>query len=122
MATGAATERSLGKLHSKLTEVFIRVLNRYEDRLAVMTAVREGNAEVTGEIESEVLDELFNEGAMPNPAMLGAISKFLKDNEISFDTEQVNELGSLERRLKEQREKRGNVVSLSNLPRVAEGG
>lgn len=117
MAKGAAKQETLGKLHNKLTEVFIKVLSRYEDRLDAIEKINRGEIDL-GE---EMLTELFDEGAMPNPAMLSAVSKFLKDNEISFDTEQMQELGSLERRLKEQREKRGNVVSLNNLSRVADG-
>lgn len=117
MATGAARESALGKLHSRLTDVFIKVLERYEDRMALAKRIEDGEVS----IEGDMLEELFSDGAMPNPAMLSAVSKFLKDNEISFDTDQVNELGSLERRLAEQRGKRTNVTTLATLPRVANG-
>jgi hypothetical protein len=117
MARGAAKESSLGKLHLKLTELFIKVLQRYEDRMAVGARIDAGEID----LEADMIDELFNDNVMPNPAMLGAISKFLKDNEISFDTEQLEELGSLERRLAEQRKKRDNVTTLANLPRAVSG-
>lgn len=109
MAKGAAKEQSLGRLHSKITEVFIKVLDRYEARLDVIGEI------AVEEIEDEVLRELMEDGAMPNPAMLSAITKFLKDNDIGFDTEKITELSDQERRLKERREKRGNVVSLTTL-------
>lgn len=121
MAKGAATEGHLGKLHSKLADVFIKVLTRYEGRLDVIERYQAGDLEVTDQIEQEMLDELFSEGAMPNPAMLSAISKFLKDNEITFDTEQVDQLSSLERRLSERRQNRQNVVKLMTLDRVQDG-
>lgn len=116
MARGASNESTLGKLHSRLTEVFLRVLSRYEDRLAMADRINSGEVN----IEDEMIAELFNDNSMPNPAMLSAVSKFLKDNEITFDTEQLNELSGLERRLKDMQSKRGNVVSLTNLPRVAD--
>lgn len=109
MAKGAAKEQSLGKLHAKITDVFIKVLERYEARLIALDSID------PDEMEDEVLRELFEDGAMPNPAMLSAVTKFLKDNDIGFDTEKLAELSDQERRLKERREKRGNVVNLTSL-------
>ena len=109
MAKGAATERKLGKLHEMLTELFIKQLERYSAQLDAVDKID------PNELESEVLAELLNNGFEPSPAMLSAVSKFLKDNEIMYDTEQLEELSSLERRLKDKREKRGNVISLGNL-------
>ena len=115
MARGAAKEQSLGRLHSKLTDVFLKVLQRYEDRMELVQRIDAGEIS----IEDEMIQQLFDENSMPNPAMLGAVSKFLKDNDISFDSEKLDELGSLERRLAEQRAKRSNVTTLATLPRVA---
>lgn len=109
MAKGSATEKALGALHAKITEVFQKVLARYEARLDVLEAVK------AGEFEAEMLGELMDDAAIPNPAMLSAITKFLKDNEISFDTEQITELSDQERRLAERREKRSNLVNLTTL-------
>lgn len=109
MAKGAAKEKQLGALHAKITDVFIKVLSRYEERLDKIESID------PDEFENEMLEELFNENAMPNPAMLSAVTKFLKDNEISFDTEKLAQLSDQERRLKERRDKRGTVVSLSTL-------
>lgn len=115
MSTGAAKEKALGRLHSKITEVFLKVLQTYETRMDAVEALK------SGELEAEMLDELFAEATMPNPAMLSAITKFLKDNDIGFDSEKLNELSDQERRLAERREKRGNIVSLTTLDAVADG-
>jgi hypothetical protein len=116
MATGAAKEKQLGALHSTITAVFIKVMKRYEERLDKIETID------PSDFESEMLEELFSENAMPNPAMLSAVTKFLKDNEISFDNEKLAELSDQERRLAERREKRGNVVSLSTLAPEASHG
>ena len=79
MAKGASTELQMGKLHLKLTELFLNILNKYENDLSAMDNVGE-----------ELLDELMAEGNMPNPAMLGAIAKFLKDNSISLESEALD--------------------------------
>jgi hypothetical protein len=114
MAKGAAKEQQLGKLHAKITEIFLKVLDKYHKQLDFIDGID------AGDIENEMIAELLSEGSMPNPAMLSAITKFLKDNDIGFDTEKLSELSDQERRLKERREKRGNLVSLSDLKPKAE--
>jgi hypothetical protein len=52
--------------------------------------------------------------------MLSAISKFLKDNEIMYDSEEIDQLSSTQRRLAEMKKKRGNVVTLDNIPLAEE--
>jgi hypothetical protein len=111
MAKGAAREAKLGKLHSTLTQVFIRVLDRYLEQMEPVS---------DGQIEDEVVDEVL-ELFEPNPAMLSAISKFLKDNEIMYDSEELDQLSATQRRLQEMKKKRGNVVTLDNLPLAEEG-
>lgn len=115
MAKGAANEGRLGTLHSKITEVFIQVLERYETRLDLREQLS------TDDLQEEILAKLLDMDFEPNPAMLSAITKFLKDNEISFDTEQLEQLSDQERRLKERREKRGSIASLSTLKVVGDG-
>lgn len=114
MSKGAATENNLGSLHSKITDVFQKILERYEARLDCIEMV------TPEQIEDEMIREIFEDGALPNPAMLSAITKFLKDNEISFDSEQLNELSDTERRLQERRERRGNITSLTTLKAVGD--
>lgn len=111
MAKGAATERTLGALHSRLAEVFTKVLEKYERSLDRI------NRE---DIEESMLEELIK-NSEPSPAMLGAISKFLKDNEIGFDSEEIDKLSSTEKRLKDRRERRKQMgINLSVVPAVEE--
>lgn len=117
MARGSANEKALGSLHAKITAVFQKVLARYEARLDVLDTASEGKLE----LESEMLEELMADAAIPNPAMLSAITKFLKDNDISFDTEQLTALSDQERRLAERRDKRSNLGNLTQLQLVGNG-
>lgn len=88
MAKGAATEKVLGTLHSTLTDIFTKVLEN--------------------ELEQDVIET--------SPAMLSAISKFLKDNEISYDSEQIDALGELEAKLKEKKANRPSFSNVTELP------
>lgn len=97
-----------------VTKVFLRVLEKYHKQLDFIDGLD------ADDLENEMIAELLADGAMPNPAMLSAITKFLKDNDIGFDTEKLAELSDQERRLKERREKRGNIVSLTDLHPQAE--
>jgi hypothetical protein len=114
MAKGAATEKALGNLHAKLAAVFEKILLKYEQRLDAVDAVD------PSDVEDEMLKELLDEGAMPNPAMLNAIASFLKNNEIRFDDEQVDRISALKQGLEERRAKRQNVTELSRLRVVGE--
>lgn len=108
--TGAAKKADLGVLHNTLTKVFTKVLQGYERQL---------DAEL--DVEADMIDELVDSGVTINPAMLTAISKFLKDNEVMFDSEEIDELSSLERRLQDKKKQRDNVVSLKNIQEVGNG-
>lgn len=114
MSRSAATEEILGGLHSKVADVFLKVLETYEKRLEAVDAVD------TSDLKDELLSELFKEGIMPNPAMLSAITKFLKDNEISFESEKLDALSSQERRLRDRRSKRSDLSTLTTLKVVGD--
>ena len=114
MAKGAATEKALGGLHAKLASVFEKILLKYEKRLDAFETID------PSQVEDEMLKELLDEEAMPNPAMLNAISAFLKNNEIRFDDEQVDKISALKQGLEERRAKRANVTELSRLRVVGE--
>ena len=107
MAKGASTEQSLGNLHNKLTQLFLNILQKYENDLSAM-----GNA------EDELLDAVMDDGMMPNPAMLGAITKFLKDNAITLETEALSELSEMEERLAAKKRNRPNLKSVTTLPLI----
>lgn len=98
MSKGAAREEVLGELHSKVAQVMKNALDR-ADKMATPS-----------EDEDAIVVEV-------NPALLTAVTNFLKQNQITVDTSsEVEELSATERRLREKREKRGNVVSLMDLP------
>jgi len=110
MAKGAANEAVLGDLHAKTAQVFTRILETYETRMRI--------AEVCGEVKEPtetMLKALMDANLEPNPAMMGAITKFLKDNSIAFDTEQVEALSDTEQRLAARRRQRANLVNLTDL-------
>lgn len=117
MAKGAAKEESLGRLHSHLANVFTKVLEKYERGLEALDAIPRD------EVEGDLIEALM-ELSEPNPAMLSAISKFLKDNDIGMDTDEVEQLNATERRLAERREARKKAgINLSVVPHVgAENG
>ncbi len=95
MSKKAAQAPEVGELHSLLTKVFKAVLNKYESQI---------------------------EDSDPNPAMLSAVSKFLKDNEIMYDSSEINELSNQQRRINSLREARkGKIVSISDIPAVDNG-
>lgn len=110
MAKGAAKETKLGKLHDRLADVFIRVLERYETRM---------KAPSQEDLEADMLDEILE--FEPSPAMLSAIAKFLKDNEIGIDVDQQDKLSATQMRLddlKNRRAGRADVTSLTSLSPV----
>ena len=101
MAKNSANEAALGTLHAKVAQVFQQVLETYEKRLAIANTV--GNTE---ELSETMLSALLDANLEPNPAMMGAITKFLKDNSIAFDTEEVTALADTELRLAQRRKQR----------------
>lgn len=112
MAKGAASEEALGGMHSLLARVFIKTLEKYERQLDEIG--RE-------EIESDLVEAMM-EKFEPNPAMLSAVAKFLKDNDIGLDSEEVDALNATERRLSESRERRRSAgLNLSLVPHVEAG-
>jgi hypothetical protein len=115
MAKGAAKQEALGGLHKVLTIVFQRTLDTYLQKIE-----KEQELLCSDDISDELLAAIMDKGFEPNPAMLGAISKFLKDNEIAFDDEDVDKLSKTEIALKARREARSNVTQLRLLPAVGE--
>ena len=112
MAKGASTESQLGSLHNKLTALFTKILQRYEDDLDQMVDL---------DIEEALLESLAP-GRIPSPAMLSAVAKFLKDNDISLETEELNELSAMEERLEARKRARPNLASVTNLPLINQNG
>lgn len=116
MAKGAANESALGDLHAKLARIFTQVLDTYERRLDTMN-----RPDDTVEMTEEMVSALLDANLEPSPAMLGAISKFLKDNMIAFDSEEIDVLSGTAQRLADRRSNRKGLVNLTDL-RVVENG
>ena len=116
MSKKAANETDVGHLHSALTKVFTAVLKKYERQLEAIDSLPSGSDLEDGMIE------LLLETADPNPAMLSAVSKFLKDNDIMYDSSEIDELSNQQRRINALREARkGKLVSISDIPAVDNG-
>lgn len=116
MAKGAAKESELGALHNLLAKVFEKTLQKYIAEMEIVD-----NLDLT---QSEDLEESFIAEFMkikePSPAMLSAISKFLKDNEVLLDSEEVDKLSSTQRRLAEKAKARKDAgVDLGSIPVVS---
>lgn len=115
MAKGAANENALGGLHSLLAQVFERTLQKYLKQLEAIENID------PQKLEGELVVALLEEVGEPNPAMLSALSKFLKDNDIRMDSEEVDKLNNTERQLRDARERRKSAgVNLAVVPHVAE--
>ncbi len=112
MAIKAANENVLGDLHARVARVFTKVLATYEKRLDAVDGI------VVEELTEKALDLLMGDAHLPSPAMLSAITKFLKDNEISFDTEEIELLSATQERLNARKAKRGNLTKLTTLALV----
>ena len=112
MANNAASEAVLGDLHSRVARVFTKVLQTYEKRLDVLDTIK------TEELTEEVLALLMSSDNMPNPAMLAAVTKFLRDNTIAFDTCEIEVMSATQERLNARRAKRSNLTQLSALTLV----
>jgi len=112
MAKGAASERMLGGVHSQLARVFSRVLEKYERGLEALDNIPRD------QVEGDLIEALMDLSE-PNPAMLSAIAKFLKDNDIGIDSDEVEKLNATERRLADKRKARKEAgVNLSLVPHV----
>jgi hypothetical protein len=99
-------------MHSLLARVLTRTLEKYERAMEALDAIPRD------EIEEEMLEALLAIQE-PNPAMVSAIAKFLKDNDIGLDSDEVEELNSTQRRLEERRKARAaSGLNLSIVPHV----
>jgi len=105
MTKNAATEGKLGQLHAKVADVMLSVLNSYD---TMQRVVEEKLTTLEG---GEELPQLVE----PSASLLGAITKFLKDNDVTCQPEENAALSDLERRLEHKRANRGNVVALRDV-------
>lgn len=113
--TKAANQSKMNTLHDRVAEVFLKVLQRYHDRMDVMAAVN------YDDISDEVIKDLLDDAALPSPSMMAAITKFLKDNEVLFEKDVVDRVSDQQRALEEKRKNRPNLSQLTVVPMVAAG-
>lgn len=115
MSNGAATEQDLGTLHSKLTKMFLTILKGYDTKLQALDKLTQAVIDDDEDIGAILVEANIE----PSPAMLSAISKFLKDNEITVDSAELDKLSAHEERLKNKKANRPNLASITNLKVVA---
>lgn len=91
MSKNAAGEDKLGELHSKIADVYLRVLEGYD----VLAQKQRERIEDPEKDEPEVVLE-------PSAAFLSAVNAFLKNNEITCNTENSETLSKLQNRLSQK--------------------
>ena len=91
----AATEKRLGELHLKVTEVLIEALD---------------GEELPGYEDPETGEVMAAKRIPASAAVIAAATKFLKDNEITCVRDQGNALGELEAKMEERRKRRSAKV------------
>lgn len=112
MSKKAANEETLGLVHSMLAKVFTRSLERQLKIYEIMDNIPEGA------LEEEMLT-MIADMQEPNPAMLSAIAKFLKDNDIGMSIAEAEQLSATQVNLANAREARRRAgVNLSLVPPV----
>lgn len=104
----SASAASMEKLHEQLASIFTKTLKMYEARLLMADSP---------EVDEDLVQKLL-EMSEPNPAMLNAISKFLKDNDIMYSKDEIDELSDQQKRLADLKKRRGNSVAVSDLKLV----
>lgn len=116
----AASQSKMNSLHDKVADVFIKVLERYNARMYIADLYAEGKIEIDPEeVSAEVLDKLMSDGYLPSPAMMSAMTKFLKDNEVLFEKEKIDDMSEQQRALEERKKNRPNLATLTLVPKIA---
>jgi len=113
----AASQSTMNRLHDRVADMFIKVLARYNMRMDAVEQLTDGSLSQDS-ISDEVLTALLDDGAMPSPAMMSAITKFLKDNEVLFEKGKVDEMSAQARALEEKRKNRPNLATLTIVPKA----
>lgn len=111
----AASQTKMNSLHDRVADVFLKVLQRYHDRMDMMAVVD------YDDISDEVLKDLLDDTTLPSPSMMAAITKFLKDNEVLFEKDKIEAISDQQRALEEKRKNRPNLSQLTVVPMVAVG-
>jgi isocitrate dehydrogenase len=117
----AASQSRMFLLHERVADMFLKIIEKHNKMMDVMDGMVEGNLD-KDTVTDEVLNAFIEQGAMPSPAMMSAITKFLKDNEIMFEREKIEEVSAQQRALEERKRQRPNLDNLLAFPAVGNGG
>jgi len=100
-----ASDKLLGELHGKLAKSMLAALRASENASELLEEYGE-------ELPADVVSFL-SKTAGTNPSLLTAITKFLKDNDITCSSEDNGEMSEREERLKKKSERKSvsNIVS-----------
>ena len=90
-----ASETELAKLHGRVAQTMLEALDNQSCAAALIV-------EFNGELPDKVLTFL-EKVRTPNPALLTAVSKFLKDNDITAALDDSDTMTELEKRLSAKR-------------------
>ena len=101
-----ATDSLLGELHGKVAKSMLAALEASDQAQALLDEYGE-------ELPNDVINYL-SKAAGNNPALLTAVTKFLKDNSITCVIEDNSDMSELEERLQNKRNKKriGNVIPM----------
>lgn len=101
-----ATDAILGEIHGKVAGIMLRTLDQTDGAEYLLDQYRE-------ELPEEVIDFL-EKCSVISPALLKAVTQFLKDNSITCAIEDSDEMSELQKRLAEKkvRKRIGNVVPI----------
>lgn len=102
-----ATDKTLGELHSKLAKVMLDALSASDEATILLD-------EFGDELPAPLI-VFLSKARDANPALLSAVTKFLKDNAITCSIDDSNEMSELEnliRKKQHARKRIGNVVPI----------
>lgn len=103
-----ATDKELGGLHSLLAKQMREALESSNEARDLLDALAANGEELPPAVEA-----FLEKSASANPALLTAVSKFLKDNNITCAIEDSEDMTALQRQLKSKKKHSvGNVVAL----------
>ena len=97
----AASERALADLHSQLAKSMTKSLQQTEIAELLLVEYRD-------ELPKRVV-KFLEDASTASPALLAAISKFLKDNEITCQPDEDEGMSVLEQTLKNKRRKVSDI-------------
>lgn len=116
-----STKSSMMTMHERLTQLLIKVLDGYITKLDEQAEKDAKGSTGPVSMDLDLEDEFMQEVERrfePSPAMLGVITKFLKDNEIKYLEEAAQNVDSIRDKLAEMKNRK--VVRLADL-NVANG-